>query len=334
MLTTLAPLHGADRQIFPDDYTPSPCAPANACRSYTQTEIAKAGARIHGLTYMNQAWIDAHWNELVTAFAPYCAKVRTCYAQPGNTNIFCDDQLMQTALSLCDRYPAKSEDREQCEFFSRAYGSGVQMNSEKPWREAQECAKANAKPNQPLRKLEVWTKPSVIPLDFKGKLIVYAIDSETRVPIQASYTIADENLWADTPGGRPATGFAVKWKTKLVRVQNREGHRDAVPPTVTVVKEGYETVTLPLPVEARTMVVEMTPPASQWKRGTNTVTVNVRDSVTGKPVDVRVMVGHRDTADAGVPFEVEWKRGEKRPEIWVRSTFDLYSDVVVAPAEK
>ena len=332
-LATLAPLHGAEREIFPDDYKPSPCAPKKACVTFQPSELQRAGARIHALTNMKARWIDAHWNELVEAFAPYCEKVKTCYAQPGNTNLFCDDQLVPLVLPLCDRY-ADSEDREQCTLFYRAYLAGLMLNSEKPWLEAQDCAKASAQSGQPLRKLEVWMDPATVPRNFKGKLTVYAIDSESRVPLEARVTIGDENLWADTPGGRPATGFVLKWKTKLVRVPNSEGHHDVVAPTVKIEKEGYETVTFPMPIELRKMIVEMTPAPGQLKRGRNTVTVTAKDSVTGEPVEGRVMIGFRDTADIGQPFELELKRGEKRPEIWVRSPFNLYSDTIVAPAEK
>src|SRR5688500_7422295 len=92
ILATFAPLHGGHREIFPDDYTPSPCAPANACVTYEPTEIVLAGARIHGLTGMKMQWVNAHWDELTGALAPFCTKVKTCYAQLGNTNLFCDDQ--------------------------------------------------------------------------------------------------------------------------------------------------------------------------------------------------------------------------------------------------
>jgi hypothetical protein len=78
----------------------------------------------------------------------------------------------------------------------------------------------------------------------------------------------------------------------------------------------------------------MSPNVASLKRGKNTVTVTAIDSKTGKPVDARVMIGEHDVAEAGQPFELNLKKGEKREEIWIRSSFERYSDVVVAPAER
>jgi hypothetical protein len=335
LLASITPLRAADRPIFPDDYTPSACAPKNACPSYKAMDLAFAGSRIHGQTSMDPRWIEAHWKELIDSFAPYCAKVRTCYAQPGNTNLFCDDQLMETIFWECDRrWTPRSEDWNQCHQFYKTYVSGVELNSEKPWLEAQECAKASAKPGQPLRKLEVWTVPEKVAPDFDGKITVYAIDAETRVPQQANVTVADENIWADTPGGRPATGFVFKWKARMIRVPNAEGHTDAVPLTAKVEKEGYETVTFLMPVDVQKMKVEMTPAADQLKPGKNSVTVTTIDARTGKPAEARVMIGNREVAPTNEPFELELKKGQKRKEIWVRCPFGRYGDVVVAPAQR
>src|SRR5688572_32431227 len=49
-----------------------------------------------------------------------------------------------------------------------------------------------------------------------------------------------------------------------------------------VEKEGYETVTFPMPVDVRKMNVAMTPPADQLKPGKNTVTVTTTDPATGR----------------------------------------------------
>ena len=335
LLASISALQAADREIYPDDYKPSPCAPKTGCMTYKPAELAYAGAKIHGQTSMDPRWIEAHWKELTDVFAPYCAKVATCYGQPGNTNLFCDDQLMETIFTECDRrWTPRSEDWNQCHQFYKTYVSGVQLNSEKQWLEAQECAKASAKPGQPLRKLEVWTVPAKVAPDFEGKITVYAIDSETRVPQQANVTVADENIWADTPGGRPATGFVFKWKARTIRVPNAEGHTDVVPLTAKVEKEGYETVTFPMPVDVRKMKVEMTPSADQLKPGKNNVTITATDPATGKPAEARVMVGKREAGWTNQPFDLELKKGEKRGEIWLRCPFGRYSDVVVAPAQR
>ena len=83
---------------------------------------------------------------------------------------------------------------------------------------------------------------------------------------------------------------------------------------------------------AATMTPSMTPAPAKLKPGKNTVTVTATDPVSGKPVDARVLIGYRDIAEANVPFELEVKKGEKREEIWVRSSWDRYHDTVVAPA--
>jgi hypothetical protein len=77
----------------------------------------------------------------------------------------------------------------------------------------------------------------------------------------------------------------------------------------------------------------MTPPPAELKPGTNTITVTTLDAATGKPAEMRVMAGDRVLGKANAPLQFEWKRGEKRPEIWVTSLWNRYSDVVIAPAQ-
>jgi hypothetical protein len=78
------------------------------------------------------------------------------------------------------------------------------------------------------------------------------------------------------------------------------------------------------------MKVEMKP--AKLRRGKNIVTITAVDSVTGKPVEARVMGGERVLGKTNQPFEIEITG--KRPEIWVTNLYDRYSDVVVAPADK
>jgi hypothetical protein len=78
----------------------------------------------------------------------------------------------------------------------------------------------------------------------------------------------------------------------------------------------------------------MTPEPAALRTGTNRITVSTVDTVTGKPVEMRVMAGDRVVGDSNMPIELVLEKGAKRPEIWLTSLFDMYSDVVIAPAAK
>jgi hypothetical protein len=122
----------------------------------------------------------------------------------------------------------------------------------------------------------------------------------------------------------------VPWKPKPVRVPNAAGHKDVLPPAVTLQAPGYRTVTFRLPMEIPSMKVTMSP--AKLRRGKNTVTVTAVDAATGKPVEARVMGGQLVLGKTNVPFELEVVG--KAPEIWVTSLYDRYNDVVVAPGGK
>jgi hypothetical protein len=49
---------------------------------------------------------------------------------------------------------------------------------------------------------------------------------------------------------------------------------------------------------------------------------------------MRVMAGDLVLGNANAPVTLEWKKGQKRPEIWITSLFDRYGDEVVAPAQQ
>jgi hypothetical protein len=80
------------------------------------------------------------------------------------------------------------------------------------------------------------------------------------------------------------------------------------------------------------MILTMSP--KTLKRGNNTVTITARDSVTGKPVNARVMGDDRVLGKTNQPFVVEWKKGQPSPEIWVTSLYDIYDDAVLFPKTK
>lgn len=330
LAASVSPVFAATPQIFPDDYKPTTCAISNVCASYDRIELAPLGARLQNYTNMSEAWIGAHWDKLLADMKPYCAKLATCYATPGNTNMFCNDVVLTQMMSICDQYPGKSTDHEQCFLFLRTYASGVDLKSWKPWEEAQACAKAQAPAGGAPRQMEIIVSPKTIPPDFNGKLVIYALDKDTRVPLKASIAVEGETIYVrDVPDGTPTTSYALPWKVKLTRVG-----REVVAPNVTISREGYPSVTFRMPVERRSMIVTITPSLNQLKRGKNNVTITAKDSATGKPVDARVLIGMRDVAEANQPFALELKRGQKRGEILVRSSWDAYDDVVVAPAER
>ncbi|HUP60022.1 MAG TPA: hypothetical protein VNA69_06345 [Thermoanaerobaculia bacterium] len=333
LLITASLAAAEERPRFPEDYKPNPCAPAKVCQSYPRGEIVGMGARTLGLTALRQDWVAEHFDEIIGSFGPACRKVATCYAQPGNTFMFCDDIIVKEMPATCDRYPKSSNDYEQCNQLVRVYANGLTLMSQASWREAQACT-MKTPPSPEPRKLEVWMSPATLPHGFDGRVTVYALDVETRVPVKASVTVGTEIIYTkEVPDGTPTTWYWFPWKTKLVRVANAQGHRDVVPPALQMRANGYEPVTMPMPVAIPKMIVEMTP--STLKRGKNSVTVTARDSETGAPVEARVMFGHHTVlGQTNEPLEIELARGEKRREIWVTSMYDRYSDVVVAPAER
>jgi hypothetical protein len=138
---------------------------------------------------------------------------------------------------------------------------------------------------------------------------------------------------SDSPEGMPTSFYFVPWKGKLVRTPNAQGHSDVLPPEVRIESPGYKTVSFRLPVDVPKMILKMDPDPSKLKRGKNIVTITATDATTGKPVEARVMGGDTVLGKTNAPFELELVKGQKRPEIWVTSLFDRYSDVVIAPAE-
>ncbi|PYQ28785.1 MAG: hypothetical protein DMF56_13985 [Acidobacteria bacterium] len=333
LLAAPVSLHAVTPQIFPDDYKPSQCQAKDPCATFDRSAITNAGARMQGYTNLRETWINTHIDKLQADIKPYCTKLATCYGTLGNTSMFCNDVVLTQMMSVCDQWPQKSDDHDQCFLMMRTYATGIDLKAWDTWTAAQECAKANATPGP--RQMELIVTPKTLPLDFDGKLVIYALDKETRVPLRAIINVEGEILYArEAPDGITTTSYALPWKASLRKVTRADGHSDIVPPKVTVTREGYETITFPMPLEVRPMVASMTPAVSSLKRGKNKITVTAIDSKTGKPVDARVMIGEHDVAEAGQPFELDLKKGEKREEIWVRSSFERYSDVVVAPAKR
>lgn len=324
------------RETFPNDYKPASCADVSiVCKSFPQSQMAEIAA-LRGWD-IGQEWIDAHWNELMTGMKPICAKIATCFSTPGNDYLFCNDVVLDETLALCNRYPEGSTDRTKCGWFLNTFMVGHDRNSRGEWEKMQACA-TQQKPSEPVKEktFDAWIVPEKFGPDYNGRFTIYAIDSETHVPVQALLTIQSKKpiYSEDVPNGQPTANYPVKWMPKLWRVTNKDGHSDVAPPQVRIEKEGYRTVTMSLPIDIPSMKVEMNPPAAKLKAGRNTVTIKATDASTGAPIEARVMGGASVLGKTNEPFELEIAKGTKRPEIWVTSLYDRYSDVVVAPAEK
>jgi hypothetical protein len=321
------------RGTFPDDYRPHSCAPASGCVPADPSKLIEAGAAYRGYS-LDAKWLAKHWDELNEAMAPFCAKIATCFATADNRDTFCTDIIQDDVFAVCERYGLRSEDGAQCNQFVRTFLMSSDQNDKALARAAHACAVEKAGPSAGPRRLDVWMAPAKIDAGYSGKLRVYALDRETRVPVQAGVFIGGRQLFAKgPPSGKAETFYLIPWARALLRTPNAEGHRDVVPPMVRVEIAGYEPVEFPMPLEVPKLIVEMDPPLESLRRGKNTVTFRARDGGTGQPVEARVMAGDRVLGATNKPLELVLERGVKRPEIWVTSLYDRYSDVIVTPGE-
>lgn len=286
-------------------------------------------AALRGLT-IEKEWIDAHWDEMMRAMAPWCAKAATCYATGANTYLWCNDMVGPRVPSMCEMYPEDSEDRARCGLLSRVMWMGFDRLAKPRWLDVRECVKASAVPGE--RTLDVWIEPAQFDASWDGTFTVFAIDAATRVPVMARVVLEGQKIRGeDHPDGKPSTGLPLRWTLTWKRVPNADGHHDFAPPLFSVSAPGYRTVTFPVPAEPPRLVVEMTP--KSLKAGRNAVTVAVRDAATGQPVEMRVMAGTATAGRSNEPFVLDVPPGSKLPEIWITSLFGRYADVVVAKGE-
>lgn len=330
LLALPAMANGPIREAFPSDYTPSPCAadPAAVCKSIEQHRIADYAALYRGFD-LKQTWVDAHWDEMMGLFAPLCTKIANCFTVKDNTWVFCLDLMRQDYIDICERFPVGSEDRTQCRMLATTYFIGIAGISDLH-KAAQECAAAQTSSSP--HKLEAWVHPEKMDLGYNGELTVFAYDAETHIPVRAALSVDAGKL--TRTDGPAAAGSILKWRAGLKRVPNAQNHRDVVPPTATLQATGYEPLTIHFPVDVPTAKVTMTPPADQLKPGKNAITVTAVDSITGQPVELRVMAGDTVLGNTNLPLQLNLEAGKQRPEIWVTSLFDHYSDVVVAEKQR
>jgi len=328
----------APREIFPSDYTPSPCAVEVSCISFPDSSMKSAAFQFLALE-LDPNWAAKHGPEIKAAVAPLCRKHATCQTTPTNTYTFCDDVLAAEARPLCPKMFPKEKgeyDWLQCKEYLEVYLMGIDQNAINTWKTAQACAKTQA-PAAHTKPLDVWMSPASVPYEHKGYVTFYAIDPDTKVPVLARIAFENQTLYAEAnPTGQPATYYPMKLPFKYVRVPNKEGHTDAVTPLVTITAAGYPATTFRLPATMPNVVVEMKPAPSALRAGAkNEVTVLAHDSITGKAVDGRIMLGDGgETGFTNQPITIEWKAGTKRPEIWLQPYLNRYNDVVLVPAER
>jgi len=329
-LATAVMAQDAPRPVFPDDYTPNPCAPEGTCQSYDRTQMRSAAFSMLAFN-LDQRWVDAHWDQMLQLYAPICRKHGTCLATPGNNFLYCDDTIVPEYRAVCDRAFPKStnaEDNTQCRMFTEIWVLGADMHGKKLSERGLACAKEKHLDVMHTKPPIVWIVPATIPRGYKSDIYIYAIDPDTHVPVQANVTLDKQLIYAPSnPAGNLATSYPFKWPIKYNRVKNAEGHEDVEAPLVTVKAEFYPPVTFRLPSTPGTMLVTMTP--ATLHPGVNHVTVTARDAETGKPVEARVMAGRDAVGETDQLIEITVPKGKKAPELWVTSLFDVYSDVVV-----
>jgi hypothetical protein len=317
------------REIFPSDYTPSPCAPSTeaVCASFPKNRMAASALTFRGYELHNE-WIDANWDQMLVSLKPLCARIASCLTVKDNDWPYCLDLAREEMLASCKtRFAAGTYDRDQCIMFNMTYYIGF-GSKKRVHDEAQACT--NAQPPAE-RTLVAWMEPAKLAIDHDGLVTLYAYDAETRIPVRARLKVEGPSKVKLTSDGPIITaGYPVKWKLRLPRVPNADGHTDLVVPNITLEATGYKPLVMPTPVEIPRMIVEMSPSPDKLKVGKNVITVTARDAATGKPVSARVMAEDMVLGETNQPLELELTRRDKRPEIWVTSLYDHYSDVVVA----
>jgi hypothetical protein len=322
-----APLFAQTPDFTPEHFPVAPCAPANSCETFSDSEAVSSAFTYYGLQ-LNMDWVIEHRADVLKELDGACKRHATCLATPGSLFWFCDDVLALEAHKVCPRlFP----NDDHCKTYIETWLLGIDLRAKDLWKTAQKCA-ANSPQPQHSKPLDVWTNPEVLPPLFKGKLTFFARDPDTHLPVYAKFKFENEIVYASAnPEGLPATIYPFNYTPKFKRVANAEGHTDLVPPTVTVTAPNYPTTTFQLPAEVPKMIVTMKPP--ELHRGKNVITIEARDAATGKPVEARVMSGSDPIGDTNLPITLQLNRKGQHPEIWVTSLFNLYSDVIVAKAK-
>jgi len=319
------------REALPSDYKPSPCAADTAwvCEPSISQQKMSAYAAVARKYNLPQEWINAHWDEMIPLFQPICAKIASCFTIKDNDWVWCVDLSRPEFLATCQRFPEGSYDNEQCRMFALTYFLGLPAKAEQA-RQSKECM--SQQPPSGERTMVAWIEPQTYGPDYNGELRMHTYDSETHIPVRAQFVIDGGTL---TPAEGPIamTGTTSRWKAGYKRVPNARGHRDIVSPTATIQATNYKSIALPIALPVPTVTVAMTPEVTKLKAGKNTIAITAIDDSTGKPARLRIMAGTRVLGNTNEPVELELEKGAKRPEIWLTSLYDRYSDIVIAPAQ-
>lgn len=328
------PLCAADapRPIFPDDFTPAPCAVETSCVSFDDSAMVSAGFNFLALR-LDANWIAAKGPQIKQAVAPYCRKHATCQATAENSYTFCDDVLANDVRPICDKLFPKGKnanDWEQCKMYLEVYLMGIDQNGINSWKKARACVKAQP-PVKHTKPLDVWVTPSPIPYDYKGYVTFYGLDPDTKVPVLADVTFQDQVHYDEAnPAGNSATFYPMKLPFRYIRVPAANGRTESVPPMVTISAPGYPSTSFRLPAAVPHAVVEMKPEGLH--PGKNEFTVTAKDSISGRLVDGRIMLGRDEIGFTDKPIVLVWKKGTPRPDLWLKPYLNRYPDVVIVPA--
>jgi hypothetical protein len=322
------------RKEFPDDYTPSPCAPENSCATFDRASMRSAAFNFLGLQ-LEPDWLDKHADEMIKAFEPVCRKEATCIATPGNLFAFCNDVLSPEMRDVCnDRHPASVDkhDWEQCEAFMETFALGVDQRTEALWLVAEACANEKTPAVDKTKPLVWWVTPSQIDPGYRDYISINAVDPDTHVPIQADITVEGQIIYVPTnPVGSLQTYYPFHWKPRFRRVKSANGHTELVAPKVTIKASHYPDAVFTMPIAVPKLLVDLVPPPAQLHPGKNVITVVAKDEKSGKPAELRVMYGDQTVGTSNEPIELTIDPKAKRSELWVTSLFDAYSDATVVP---
>ncbi len=331
LFTASAAFAQTPHELYPSDYKPRPCTEGISCATFVDVDFASAAFKFL-LRELRPDWLVKHDAEMREFVKPYCAKRATCMTYPGNEWWFCNDVFASELRQACDsKFTPKSDDNTQCHTWVDTYSAGVDQRGSTDWKKAQACAKNL--PPVTGGKLEWWSSPAVIPMDYKGDIRIYTIDAATHIPVMTNFTIGDQIIYStDTPTGRLVSYYTFKWPRKLVRIPNAQGLTDVIAPNITMTAAGHDSVVVPMPTAVQKVNVSMSPSAEKLHAGTNKVTVTVTDAATGKPAEGQVYLGDVTVGFANQPFDLTLPSG-KRPDLWVKSPYDAYSDAVLAPAK-
>lgn len=341
LLSCALPAFAQSHDPFPPDYTPSPCAVEDSCKTFPRSNMPSAALQELGFR-LDAFWVDQHFDAVVNAMAPACRRHATCLGTAGNIFWFCNETLGIEVRPICDKlFPrnVSPTDWNECTWLRDTILMGIE-GVKGAWQAKQECAKAAAKPH--TKPLDFWMVPAKLPVGFSGDLMFYALDPDTHVPVLARIEFEGQQVWSPAnPAGNPITFHAVPYTLKFNRIPNADGHTDVVPPTITVISPAYPAAVpgpaypdlkLRLPVDVPKVIVEMNPPAAKLRRGKNSVIIAARDADSGKPVEMQIMLGEDAIGQTNKPVTIEIAKGGHHPEIWLTSVFNRYSDVVVAKA--